>query len=86
MPNRTTQASAWALVSLVLTMGALGLVVIGLLFGTWRRYNARLRSKRPSSARTDMPDIWKAGGERLSQQMDDDKPPQRQSTDPNPGG
>jgi len=46
---------------LILFIG--GLIVLWMLFVSWRRYNKRLRGAKKTKS---MPDIWQAGGDRLS--------------------
>jgi hypothetical protein len=51
-----------AIVLLITAIWLLGMLLLHLLFRAWRRFNARQEWSR---SHTDMPDIWKAGGERL---------------------
>ncbi len=55
------------LVGFVAIMGTLVIAVVSALLARWRRSLLSDGRGRPSA---DMPDLWKAGGQRLTRQMD----------------
>jgi len=48
---------------LLVSIFAGGLIVLWLLFVSWRRFNKRTSGRKKAKS---MPDIWQAGGDRLS--------------------
>lgn len=59
-----------SLSAMLVVFGFGGLILIMLLFVTWRRYNRRVNQQKRS--RSDMPDLWQAGAERVQAPAEED--------------
>jgi len=57
------------LIVFILVIGLGGMFLLWLLFVCWRRMNRRIIHKRKVSKKK-MPDVWQAGGDRLSSQIE----------------
>jgi hypothetical protein len=57
------------LIVLVIVIGLGGIFLLWLLFVCWRRLNRRSAGK-PKARKKNMPDLWQAGGDRLSSQIE----------------
>lgn len=64
--EQVRQKTLWFSI-LTSVIGLIGIGVVVMLMWSWRRYNLRLR--RNARRDQDMPDIWRAAGQRLAAKM-----------------
>jgi hypothetical protein len=74
-PDRQ-KLEGYAALILILLIGLLGIILILWLLRAWKRHQDRLLRREPRVP-DDMPDMWRAGGERLTAKL---------SPYPRPGG
>ena len=58
--------------TLLVFVGVLGLIVIVMLMGAWRRHLKRQQRRDTRGGATDSPDIWQISGQRLPDDDGDD--------------
>lgn len=59
--------------TLLVFIGVMGLIIIVMLMGAWRRYLARQQRPRGHAPSSEPTDIWQVSGQRLQDKEGDDQ-------------